>query len=76
MSQTTANPLEALIRRLGDSLGEFGPEERIRPVLDSFFERFQLVPRHEYDTHLENLAKLEDTISRLEARIAELERNR
>jgi BMFP domain-containing protein YqiC len=76
MSQTAASPLEALISRLRDSLGDRAPEERIRPVLDGFFERFQLVPRHEYDTHLADLAKLEDTVSRLEERIAELERSR
>ena len=76
MSQTSSPPLEALFNRLRAALGE-APEslfEGMRPVLDGFFEQFQLVPRREYDAQLASLEKLEEKVSNLEARIAELER--
>ena len=79
MTQTSGTPLDTLFGRLRDSLGGLTPEpvfERMRPVLDSFFDQFQLVPRREYDAHLEHMAKLEDSVQRLEERIAELERQR
>lgn len=71
------NPLEALFSRIRANLGDLAPEpqlDRLRPVLDGFFEQFQLVPRREYDTHLAALSRLEETVSRLEQRISELER--
>ena len=79
MSQTSSTPLDTLIGRLRDALGGLAPDaafERMRPVLDGFFEQFQLVPRHEYDAHLASMAKLERTVSELEDRIADLERQR
>lgn len=77
MNQTASNPLETLFARLRESLGELAPDpllERMKPVLNGFFEQFQLVPRREYDAHLATLTRLEDTVSRLEERISELER--
>jgi BMFP domain-containing protein YqiC len=77
MSQTTSPPLETLINRLRAAVGE-APEsliDSIRPVLDGFFEQFQLVPRREYDAQIAALEKLEDKVSRLEARISELEQD-
>ncbi len=76
MSQTTSPPLETLLNRLRAAAGE-APEsliERMRPVLDGFFEQFQLVPRREYDAQLAQLERLEGKVSQLEARISELER--
>ncbi len=78
MNQTASNPLETLFARLRDALGELAPDpllERMKPVLNSFFEQFQLVPRREYDAHLATLTRLEETVSHLEERIAELERS-
>ncbi len=78
MSQTTSPPLDALLNRLRAVAGE-APEaliDRMRPVLDGFFEQFQLVPRREYDAQLANLQKLEAKVGQLEARITELERSR
>lgn len=78
MNQTASNPLETLFARLRESLGELAPEpllERMKPVLNGFFEQFQLVPRREYDAHLATLRRLEETVSRLEERISELERS-
>lgn len=71
------NPLEALFSRIRATLGDLAPEplfDRLRPVLDGFFDQFQLVPRREYDTHLAALSRLEETVSHLEQRISELER--
>lgn len=76
MSQTTREPLDALLSRLRAVVGE-APEsliDRMRPVLDGFFEQFQLVPRREYDAQLASLEKLEEKVGQLEARISELER--
>jgi BMFP domain-containing protein YqiC len=47
----------------------------MRPVLDGFFEQFQLVPRREHDAQLASLTKLEEKVGQLEARITELERD-
>ncbi len=79
MNQTSSTPLDTLISRLRENLGSLAPDslfERMRPVLDGFFDQFQLVPRREYDAHLEQMAKLEESVRRLEERIAELERQR
>ena len=79
MNQRAQTPLDSLFAGLRDALGEISPENlknRVRPVLDGFFEQFELVPRREYDAHLASLARLEETVSRLEARITELERQR
>ena len=78
MSQTSSPPLEDLIRRLRDALGDAPASliDGMRPVLDGFFQQFQLVPRREYDAQLASLSTLEDKVADLEARIAELERDR
>ena len=77
MSQSTSPPLEDLINRLRDAASEAPASlfEAMRPVLDGFFEQFQLVPRREYEAQLASLEKLEEKVGRLEARIVELERN-
>ena len=76
MSQTSNPPLEDLMKRLRDALGEAPASllDGMRPVLDGFFQQFQLVPRREYDAQLASLTALEDKVGRLEARIEELER--
>jgi BMFP domain-containing protein YqiC len=76
MSQTTSPPLEDLMSRLRSTLGDAPASlfDGMRPVLDGFFQQFQLVPRREYDAQLASFATLEDKVSHLEARIAELER--
>jgi BMFP domain-containing protein YqiC len=77
MSQTGSPPLEDLINRLRTAASEAPASlfESMRPVLDGFFEQFQLVPRREYDAQIAALEKLEDKVSRLEARISELEQD-
>ncbi len=77
MSQASSPPLEDLINRLRGALGDAPTTlfEGMRPVLEGYFQQFQLVPRHEYDSQLASLEKLEDRVGHLEARIAELERD-
>lgn len=77
MSQTTSPPLEDLISRLRSAASEAPASlfETMRPVLNRFFEQFQLVPRREYEAQLASFEKLEEKVSQLEARIAELERD-
>ena len=48
-------------------------EKTIRQTLQGAFSRLNLVTREEFDTQLKVLARAEETIARLEARIAELE---
>ena len=70
------NPLEALFKRLRETLGELAPDplmSQMRPVVEGFFEQFQLVPKRDYDAHIGKLQRLEVTVADLEARIAELE---
>lgn len=79
MNQRAETPLDTLLAGLRDALGEISPEnlrKRVRPVLDRFLDEFELVSRRDYDAHLATLARLEETVSRLEARIGELERRR
>ncbi len=75
MSQS---PLETLFSGLRDALDDFPPEaagNRIRPVLEGFFQQFQMVPKREYDAHMAALARLEETVADLESRIARLEQS-
>jgi len=77
-TDSAPNTLEALFARLREALGELAPEallNRMKPVLEGFFEQFQLVPKREYEAHMRTLARLEDTVSELEARISDLERD-
>ena len=81
MNDTAQNPLEALLNRLRDTLGDMAPLSaepllnRMKPALEGFLEQFQLVPKREYEAHMATLKQLEQTVSELEARIADLERN-
>ena len=75
MTDYTRSPLESLLGNLRDALGELAPDalaSRTRPVLESFFEQFQLVPKREFDAHMATLKRLEDTVAELEARESEL----
>lgn len=69
-------PLEDLLDTLRSALGGLTPEpllNRMRPVLEGFFERFQLVPQRDFQAHLADLARMEQQISALEQRILVLE---
>jgi BMFP domain-containing protein YqiC len=78
MTDTTTRPLDSLLSRLREALGELAPEpllNRMKPVLEGFLAQFQLVPKREYDAHMAALKRLEATVTDLERRIAELERH-
>lgn len=78
MDEPTQHPMETLFARLADTLGELAPEPllaRMRPVLEGFFEQFQLVPKREYDAHMATLRRLEETVIELEARVSGLEQD-
>lgn len=78
MTDTTTSPLDSLLSRLREALGELAPEpllNRMKPVLEGFLAQFQLVPKREYDAHMAALTRLEATVTDLERRIAELERH-
>ena len=78
MTESARGPLESLLARLADSLGDLAPEpllNRMRPVMEGFFEQFQLVPKRDYETQVRALERLEARVAELEGRIAELERN-
>ena len=48
--------------------------ERLAPVMEDFQSQFQLVGKREFQSHLDNLKRLEQVVNDLEARIRELER--
>ena len=77
-SNTGSDPLEALFARLRETLGDLTPEpllNRMKPVVQGFLEQFQLVPQREFQAHLTNLERLEDTVAELEQRLSKLEQN-
>jgi BMFP domain-containing protein YqiC len=68
--------MDDLFERLRQTLGDLTPEpllNRMKPVVEGFFESFQLVPQREFDAHLANLQRLEATVAELEQRIRALE---
>ena len=69
------DPIRQLLDRLTAVLP--GPNPALKSALDdqlrTFFAKFELVPRHEYLAHIEVLKTLENQVSELEARLAELE---
>lgn len=72
----TEQPLDTLLTRLREALGELAPEpllQRMKPVVESFLSQFQLVPKHEYDVHMKAIDRLEQTVAALEKRIDSLE---
>ncbi len=82
MNDSTRNPLDMLLGSIQDALsglgelGRVGPEtlrDRLRPVMDGFSDQFELVSRREYEAHLKTMERLEQAVTDLEARVAELE---
>lgn len=75
-TSSSRSPLEELLDVLRTTLGSLTPEpllNRMRPVLEGYFERFQLVPQRDFQAHLANVARLEQQVSVLEQRILSLE---
>jgi len=63
---SAATPPEGLLRDAMDGL---------RPALNGFLTEFELVPRRELEGYLASVERLRQTVSSLEARIAELEQS-
>ena len=73
------SPLDALmdrIRRLLENGADAGVAERIEGAIADFLAAFQLVPKREFDRHLQALRELETQVTQLERRVRELEAER
>jgi len=69
------DPLRAFIEYLQTTLGDL-PEDALRNIetrARELFARFELVPKHEYEAHLEVLASLKAQVTELEQRLSALE---
>ena len=78
MSESNS-PLDALmerIRRLLENGADAGVIERIERAIADFLEAFQLVPKREFDRHIQALRDLESQVAQLERRVRELEAGR
>ena len=69
------DPLRQLLDRLMSVLPipDPGLKSALEHQLQGFFSKFELVPRHEYEAHLEVLKTLENQVAELEKRLANLE---
>ena len=70
------DPLRALMEYLQNNLRDSLPAEAMRGVESTareLFAKFELVPKHEYEAHLDVLASLEAQVASLEKRLAALE---
>ena len=73
------SPLDALmdrIRRLLENGADAGVAERIERAIADFLAAFQLVPKREFDRHLQALQELEAQVAQLEQRVRDLEAQR
>lgn len=71
-------PLDDLSERIRTLLAQSPAadlEKNLRALLVSFASRLDLVSREEFDVQTQVLARAREELSRLEARLAELERN-
>ena len=71
--------LEELKRRLSEALRSSPAqdlEKNLHALLAAFFERFELAAREDLEVHKKLLERAQARLAALEARIAELEKNR
>ncbi len=66
------NPLEPLLDRLRDLLGEPGLAQLL-PDIDRLLAQFELVPRATFDNHLRTLEELQARVAELETQLVRLE---
>ncbi|MEM7000399.1 MAG: hypothetical protein AAF529_06395 [Pseudomonadota bacterium] len=70
------DPIQALKNALGQWLpSESAASAAVESQLKTLFDKYTLVPRHEYEAHLDILTTLQNQVHLLEARLAELEQN-
>jgi len=74
------NPIDAVLNRLREALAGWLPpdpggdlEERLTRAVNAGLERFQLVPKGEFDRQVQLVQRLEREVERLEARLAAIE---
>jgi BMFP domain-containing protein YqiC len=73
------SPLEELGSRVEEAIRGSPIEDlqkNLRALLVSFFERFDVVPREDFEVQRKLLARAQQKLAALEARVAELEVNR
>jgi BMFP domain-containing protein YqiC len=73
------SPLDELGSRVDDAVRGSPVEDlqkNLRALLVAFFERFDVVPREDFEVQKKLLARAEEKLARLEARIEELEQSR
>lgn len=73
------SPLEELGSRIDDAFRGSPMEDlqkNLRSLLVAFFERFDVVPREDFEVQRKLLARAHEKLAALEARVAELEANR
>jgi BMFP domain-containing protein YqiC len=73
------SPLEELGSRIDDAFRGSPMEDlqkNLRALLVAFFERFDVVPREDFEVQRKLLARAQEKLAALEARLAELEASR
>lgn len=76
---TEKRPLDELGERLAQAVRNTPVEEvekNLRALLVSFFDRFDLVPREDFEVQKKLLERAQARLAALEARVAELEPKR
>lgn len=69
---TNNNPAQDLLNRLQSQFGE-PLSDAAETIVERFLAPFALVPKHEFENHLQLLTQLEQSVETLTARVAELE---
>ena len=64
-------PIEKLLDFLKDKIPEVDRE--LEEPIRKLFNKFELVPKHEYEAHMDILSSLENQVSELEDRVKALE---
>lgn len=75
----TEKPIDELSARIRDFLATSPArdmEKNIRVLLGGFFSRLDLVSREEFDVQAKVLARTREKLGQLEARLAELEKQK
>jgi len=74
--ENSMDPLRALIEYLRENFRDKLPTQAITGIegtAKELFAKFELVPKHEYEAHLDMLASLEAQVASLEIRLNALE---
>ncbi|MGZ8156592.1 MAG: accessory factor UbiK family protein [Burkholderiales bacterium] len=74
MNPNILNDINERVRQVFAQSPAADLEKNLRAMLTSFFARLDLVPREEFDVQRQVLLRTREKLERLEARVAELER--